>query len=240
MTGGTEATVKKLIVNADALGRSAACDAAIFHAHREGILTSTTLMVNGSAAESSVAEAKRLAHLGLGLHLTFTEAPPVLPTAQIATMVDSHGILPSRPEALVAADSREILAEARAQLRRFRDLVGRLPTHLDSHQNAHRLPAVFETLVVLAWETGAAVRSTSPEMRDRLRDEGLSTPDRFVQGAAADSSIESMLSGIEPGLTEIGFLPAAPDDGMLVGLAHRDARQIVQAAGIRLVPFGAR
>lgn len=232
---------KKLILNADALGRSAACDAAIFRAHREGILTSTTLMVNGSAAATSVAEAKGLGQLGLGLHLTFTETPPVLPTSQIGTMVDSHGILPSRPEALVAADSREILAEARAQLRRFRELVGRLPTHLDSHQHAHRLPAVFETLVVLAWETGAAVRNTSPEMRDRLREEGLSTPDRFIEGALdSESSIERMLSGIDPGLTEIGFLPKAPDDGMLLGLAHRDARQIVQAAGIRLVHYGGR
>lgn len=232
--------MKKLIVNADGLGRSAACDAAIFRAHRDGILTSTTLMVNGSAAVASVAEARGLGQLGLGLHLTFTEAPPVLPTAQIGTMVDSHGILPSRPEALVAADSREVLAEARAQLRRFRELVGTLPTHLDSHQHAHRLPAVFETLVVLAWETGVAVRSTSPEMRDRLREEGLRTPDRFIEGALAESSIERVLSDIEPGLTEIGFLPATPEDGMLVGLAHRDARQIVQAAGIRLVHFGAR
>lgn len=231
--------MKKLIVNADALGYSAACDEAIFRAHREGILTSTTLMVNGSAAMAAVAEAKSLGQLGLGLHLTFTQVPPVLPTAEIATMVDSHGILPSRPEALAAADSREILAEARAQLRRFRELVGHLPTHLDSHQHAHRLPAVFETLVVLAWETGAAVRSTSPEMRDRLRDEGLVTADRFLEGArGSELSIEKTLADIEPGLTEIGFLPSSPDDGMLLGLAHRDARQIVQAAGIRLVHYG--
>lgn len=233
--------MKKLIVNADALGHSAACDAAIFRAHREGILTSTTLMVNGSAAAAAVAEAKGLGQLGLGLHLTFTQVPPVLPTAEIATMVDSHGILPSRLEALAAADSREILAEARAQLRRFRELVGRLPTHLDSHQHAHRLPAVFETLVVLAWETGAAVRSTSPEMRDRLRDEGLGTADRFIESASTpESSIERMLADVETGLTEIGFLPSSPDDGMLSGLAHRDARQIIQAAGIRLVHYGSR
>jgi predicted glycoside hydrolase/deacetylase ChbG (UPF0249 family) len=231
---------KRLIVNADALGRSAACDAAIFQAHRDGILTSTTLMVNGSAAAAAVAVAKGLQQLGLGLHLTFTETPSVLPTAQISTMVDSHGILPSRPEALAAADSREVLAEARAQLRRFREMVGRLPTHLDSHHHAHRLPAVFETLVVLAWETGAAVRSISPEMRERLLQEGLATADRFIDGVVtSESPIEKMLD-LEPGLTEIGFLPTGADDGLLLGFAHRDARQLVQAAGIRLVHYGMR
>lgn len=232
---------KKLIVNADGFGRSSECDVAILRAHRQGILTSATLMVNGASAGASAGEAKNLGQLGLGLHLTFTEVPPVLPTAQIATMVDSHGILPSRPEALVAADSREILAEARAQLRRFRELVGRLPTHLDSHQHAHRLPAVFETLIVLAWETGVAVRNTSPEMSARLRDEGIATSDRFLECAAGSPpSVESLLAGIEPGLTEIGIAPTAADDALLTGLSHADARQIVQASGIRLIHYGAR
>lgn len=230
---------KKLVVNADALGRSAACDAAIFRAHREGILTSTSLMVNGAVAAAAVTEAKGLAQLGLGLHLTFTEVPSVLPIAQIRTMVDSHGILPARPEALVAADSREVLAEARAQLRRFREFVGRLPSHFDSHQHAHRLPAIFEALVVLAWETGVAVRSTTPEMRDRLRHERVTTPDRFIEGVLGpDSSIERLLAEVDLGFTEIGFLPISPEDGMLVGLADREARQAIQAAGIRLVHYG--
>jgi predicted glycoside hydrolase/deacetylase ChbG (UPF0249 family) len=230
---------KKLIVNADALGRSADGDAAIFRAHREGILTSASVMVNGVSTPAAVAEAKGLPHLGLGLHLTFTEVPPVLPTARIPTMVDSHGILPARPEALVAADSREVLAEAHAQLGRFRGLVGRLPTHFDSHHHAHRLPAVFEALVVLAWETGAAVRSTSPEMRDRLRDERVATTDRFIEGVLKpDFSIERLLAEVGLGLTEIGFLPVNAEDSMLLGLAQPEARHAVQAAGIRLVHYG--
>jgi len=60
----------RLIVNADDFGISQSANRAILRAHREGILTTTSLMVNGDAAESAVLKARENPKLGIGLHLT--------------------------------------------------------------------------------------------------------------------------------------------------------------------------
>ena len=49
------------------------------------------------------------------------------------------------------------------------EIMGREPTHFDSHHHSHRLPAVFEALVTLAWETGLPVRNPSEEAARTLR-----------------------------------------------------------------------
>src|SRR5207249_723322 len=61
---------RRLIVNADDFGRSASANEAIIHAHREGILTSASLMVNEPGFEQAVQLARQNPHLGVGLHLT--------------------------------------------------------------------------------------------------------------------------------------------------------------------------
>jgi len=60
----------RLIVNADDFGISHGANRAIVRAHREGILASASLMVNGDAANNAVALAKENPSLAVGLHLT--------------------------------------------------------------------------------------------------------------------------------------------------------------------------
>jgi len=246
---------KRVIVNADDLGRTPGINRGIFQAHREGIVTSATLMVNYAAAREVPGLSAESPGLGIGLHVALTGGAPALPAERIPSLVDAEGRLPHRPLGLAAAAPAEVLAEARAQLKRFREIMGRDPTHFDSHHNAHCLPAVLDALVTLAWETGRPVRAASPGVTQRLREEGIRTTDRFLEefhdARATQADLVRLLDEVASGTTEIVCHPAVVDEELrktstyagprateLDALTSREARQSVQAAGIRLIHFG--
>ncbi len=246
---------KRLIVNADDLGRTEGINRGILEAHRRGIVTSATLMVNYPAADAVPAIARDNPGLGIGLHVQLTGGPSALPPEGLRSMVDSSGRLPSKPEGLLDPDPAEVLAEARAQLARFQRILGRLPTHFDSHHHSHRTAAVLDALVTLGKETGRPVRNASPEMAGRLRREGIKTTDRFVEDFFGDTATLEGLLGIlrrlEPGSTELMCHPAVVDDELRAGsgyaeprarelevLTREEARRAVREGGIELVHFG--
>jgi hypothetical protein len=248
-------SAKRLIVNADDLGRTPGVNRGILEAHRRGIVTSATMLVTAEAAAEVPALARETPELGIGLHLAFTGGSPASAPALVPSLVDAGGRLPAGTEGLASAQPGELLAEARAQLRRFRDLMGRDPTHFDSHHHAHRLPAVLEVVVALAWETGLPVRSASEEMRASLRREGITTVDHFVEEFYGDGAttevLVRLLARLPVGTSELMCHPAVVDDALRAGsryaepraqelaaLTHMEARQVVQAAGIRLVHYG--
>ena len=242
---------KRLIVNADDLGRSAAVNRGAMEAHRRGIVTSASLCVNFLAASEVPALVEQAPTLGIGLHLTFSGAPPVLAPERIPTLVAEDGLLPAAPEGVDRARPDEVLAEARAQLRRFHELMGRPPTHLDTRQHAHRRPVPLEAVLTLAWETGLPVRNASRDVHERLRREGIRSTDQvaeeFYGEAATLDTLVTLLGGLPLGTTELMCRPALGEDaaaatspraGGLDALTHREARQILQAAGVRLIHFG--
>jgi predicted glycoside hydrolase/deacetylase ChbG (UPF0249 family) len=247
--------LKRLIVNADDFGRTAGINRGIVLAHERGIVTSATLMVNYAPAAEAAELARKKPSLGVGLHVALTGGPAALPPERIRSLVDSQGRLPPKPDGLAKADPGEVLAEARAQLQRFRQIMGRDPTHMDSHHHSHREnDAVLEALVTLAWETGLPVRSASPAVLERLRREGIRTTDYFVeefydQGATLEDVIR-ILGDLKAGTTELMCHPAVVDEELkgtsgyaeprtreLEVLTHREVRQTIQAAGIHLVTF---
>lgn len=107
-----------LIVNADDFGASAGINRGIVEAHTRGIVTSTSLMVTGAGAHDAVALAREHPSLGIGLHWD----------------LDSKGA------GLKAdlSDGAAVRAELARQLLAFHELVGRPPTHVDSHHHVHR------------------------------------------------------------------------------------------------------
>jgi predicted glycoside hydrolase/deacetylase ChbG (UPF0249 family) len=246
---------KRLIVNADDLGRSHGINRGALEGHRRGIVTSASFSVNFPTSAEVPALAQDAPDLGIGLQLTFTGAPPVLPPERIATLADFQGRLPDTPDGLQGVRPDEVMAEGRAQLRRFRELMGRDPTHLDTRQHAHRQPAVLETLLTLAWETGLPVRNTSRDVHERLRREGIRCTDHlaadFHGPAATLEALVALLGSLPLGTTEMTVRPSLGEEqaagdvpvavsrgGELDALTHRETRQILQAAGVRLIHFG--
>jgi chitin disaccharide deacetylase len=248
-------TSKRLIVNADDFGRTSGINRGIVDAHRRGIVTSATLMVAYEPAVEAIALAREQPALGVGLHLALTGGPPVLPPERLPSLVDSAGRLPAKPEGLDRARPSEILAEARAQLARFREIAKADPTHFDSHHHSHRTPAVLEAVLTLAWETGLPVRSASADMRQRLVAENVPTTDAFLDEFYDQQVLlETLLrivDGMAPGTSELMCHPAVVDDELrrssgyadmrameLELLTHREVRQAIQAMGIKLIHFG--
>jgi predicted glycoside hydrolase/deacetylase ChbG (UPF0249 family) len=248
--------LKRLIVNADDLGRTPGVNRGVVQAHRTGIVTSASLMVAQPAAADVPALARENPELGIGLHVALTGGRPCLPAAQLGSLVDPSGRLPAAPEGLAHADPQQVLAEVRAQLRRFRELMGGFPTHLDSHHHSHAVARqVQEAVITLSWETGLPVRSVTAELRTRLKRERIPTPDHFVEafhgeGATLENLVR-ILSRTEAGVSELMCHPAVVDAPLLSGsryaqergrelsvLTHAEVRQALQAAGIKLIHYG--
>ena len=143
---------RRLIVNADDFGRSPAINQAVIRAHREGILTSASLMVNEPACHLAVALAKQNPKLGVGLHLTLLLGRAALAPEQIPGLVNvrgefSHGPVGTGFRYFFRRGLREPLrAEIHAQFERFR-ATGLPLDHVNGHLHLHLHPVVFGILM---------------------------------------------------------------------------------------------
>jgi len=152
--------MKRLIVNADDFGLTEGVNRGIVEAHRNGIVTSTTLMATGAAFSSAVALAKQTRGLGVGIHLNLTEGEPVLDGREIPSLVQEGvfaGGLAQLSKGVVTGKVklREVEAEMRAQIEKV--LAAAIqPTHLDGHKHVHMLPRVFSIVIRLARDYGMA------------------------------------------------------------------------------------
>lgn len=142
---------RRLIVNADDFGRSNAINQAVIRAHREGILTTTSLMVNESACAEAVALARDHPRLGVGLHLTLLCGHAALPAAQIPGLVNARGEFTQNPAGAgfrYFFDVRlreQLRREIHAQFARFR-ATGLPLDHVNGHLHLHLHPVVFGIL----------------------------------------------------------------------------------------------
>ena len=156
-----------LIVNADDLGLSEGVTEGIVRAWREGIVTSTSAMINVEGApEQTAAVHAEHPDLPIGLHLNITTGQPVLPFGQVPTLVDASGqfysidaLLEHLPE--VSLD--ELYAELRAQAERML-FIGVPFDHIDYHEGILMMyPPFYQVVRDLAREYGVPVRQPVPE-----------------------------------------------------------------------------
>ena len=144
---------KQLIVNADDYGRAPGVSRGILAAHREGIVTSTTVMINQRGVEEQLTQALACPGLGVGLHLVFTAWRPVLPAEEVPGLVDDNGLFLEQHDVWARAEQiplAQLQAELSTQLERFISLAGRLPDHLDCHHFVHLYPPFFQVYADLA------------------------------------------------------------------------------------------
>jgi hopanoid biosynthesis associated protein HpnK len=185
--------MKELILNADDFGLTRGVNEGIICAHREGILTSTTLMANGPAFDDAVERAGANPKLGIGCHVVLVGGRAVAPPKEIPSLVNPAGYLPDSLGAFVARLSlgmivvKEIEREIRAQIERIRT-AGIEPTHLDTHKHTHVHPRVMEALGRVAQELGVTrVRKPFETLRDSweaCREDGSIFSKQLVAAAA--------------------------------------------------------
>ncbi len=158
-----------LIINGDDFGRTPGVSRGILDAHRRGIVTSTTALMNMPAVEEALAWAGGCPDLGVGVHLVFTSGRPLLPPEQVPTLVDREGRFYDQRTALARADQvdpGQLRAEFAAQIERFIALTGHLPDHLDCHHFTHLHPRYFAVYLAVAADYGLPVRNPLPSDDD--------------------------------------------------------------------------
>lgn len=155
-----------MIVNADDFGLTAGVNRAIVELHRDGVLTSTTLMARAQATDEAIRLALAAPTLGVGCHVVLADGEPVLPPHEIPSLVDPQtGRFPQKLGEFLRRlftgrmRASEIEAEAAAQIGLLRGRGVRL-THIDTHKHTHMFPAVLRPLLRAARAAGiGAVRN---------------------------------------------------------------------------------
>jgi predicted glycoside hydrolase/deacetylase ChbG (UPF0249 family) len=249
--------MKRLVVTADDFGLSSGVVEGIVEAHRLGIVTATSLMVNAPAAEAAFGEARRHPSLATGLHFVLTFGHPVGPREPLHRLLETNGAFRKDGSgAHEAARPDEVRDELSAQLRKFEQGVGRPPTHIDGHHHVHLHPGILRVAIEEAGRLGIPLRSTGREVRERLRLERIRTCDRFVDSFFGDEVSEarlvSILETIPEGTSELMCHPARQDDELerissYVTPRHLELRTLqspgileaVDRLGIELVPMTA-
>jgi len=210
--------VNVLIVTADDFGMSHGVNRGIVQAHREGILTSTSLMVHRAASVEAAALARDCPALSVGLHLE----------------LDADG-------------TADVPAELERQLGRFTELVGAPPTHVDSHHDVHRHPRVLPSVQDWAERIGVPVRGYS-RVRHLSKFYGQWGGETHLEQISVDGLLRLLDTELGPGVTELTCHAGYVDEGLVSSYAKEReaelhtlcdprARQALAERSIRLVGF---
>jgi hopanoid biosynthesis associated protein HpnK len=150
---------RRLIVNADDFGLSHSVNEAVIRAHRDGVLTAASLMVNEPGCDEALKLAKENPRLGVGLHLTLLVGRSALPPEKIPGLVNSRGEFSNSPvdvgmNYFFKRSLREQLrAEIHAQFERFHS-TGLPLDHVNGHLHMHLHPVIFKILIEDAEKLG--------------------------------------------------------------------------------------
>jgi chitin disaccharide deacetylase len=213
--------VPRLIVNADDLGLTDGVNDGVIEAHERGIVTSASLMVSAPAATEAAGAARAHPDLSIGLH--FVE-----------------------DRAAVLDDAAALAAAFEAQLRRFRELLGREPTHVDSHHHVHMTrirafaPLVAQLGVPLRGDGSVGyVGDFYAQLADGQTDLSRITPERLLELVRAQDANEPIELGCHPGVVTDALSSSyrEPRAVELAALTAPDLREALERAGFELVGF---
>lgn len=165
----------KLIINADDFGRTRGINYGIVEAMKNGVLSSTTIMMTMPYAEHAVKLAGKEGLSGIGVHLTFIENS----LSKGKTLTDEKGNFKTYPNLMAEADIEEIKTEMRMQIDKLINL-GIKPTHLDSHHHTHLYCSkMIEAVFSIAKEYNLPVRIGKNKKLTRMG-EKINLPDDLI------------------------------------------------------------
>lgn len=227
---------RQLIVNADDFGYSQGINRGIIHAHEQGVVTSASLMVRWPGAAEAAAYARENPRLSVGLHLDFGE------------WYSHHGQTWARYIVVPPdAGSAEFEAEIWRQFATFRVLMGREPSHLDSHQHVHLRKSLRPLMQRLSRERRLPVRGIAPDIRYCGVFHGRGANGRLRPERLTVLALRTILNKQPPGITELGCHPAREIDFESTYAAERieecatlcdgAVSRALREQGIRLISF---
>jgi len=143
----------KIIVNADDLGMSESINEAIFDGMQRNVISSATVLANGTAVESAMGQLHQFPKQSFGVHLNLTEFEPVHPDSNkdLARIIDQNGCFNGNAIRQVKIDVpllRAVFQEWCSQIEKLIRL-GLEPSHLDAHHHVHTIPQLLPVLVAL-------------------------------------------------------------------------------------------
>ena len=204
---------KYLIVNADDFGLSEGVNRGIVEAAERGIVTSASLMVRQPAAASAAALAGTAENLSVGLHLDLGE------------WVFRQGEWAQLYSVVSTEDPEQVEVELNRQVREFQRLMGRNPSHLDSHQHVHRQEPVRSIVNTLGKELGIPVRDLAQRIHycgDFYGQTGQG--ENWPEGISV-KALKSILAGLTGNITELGCHPGY-DDGLQTAYRVERAEEV--------------
>lgn len=246
-----------LIVNADDFGLSEAVSRGILAAHRSGILTSTTFMVNFPWAADMAPLLQDAPELGVGVHLNLTTGRPLLPAEQVSTLVTRAGAFQKSLFHLIArADMAQVRAEWGAQVEKGIELLGRSPTHLDTHRYIQGHPGFAAVMIDLArtynipavrclyagpgmalsqmyppWNpTRLLVERYLRRSAELIHHSGLRCPGEILAGDFDHPRLLRLLETVDEGVTELVSHPGYVDDRLRSLSSMQEHRETELAA----------
>lgn len=179
--------MKLLIVNADDFGLSPGVNYGIIEAHRHGLVTSTTAMMNAGGIEHAAEISADYPLLGVGLHFVLSYGRPL--SAMPSLVREGHlGKWVWEVAKQGSLADEDIVAELHQQFDRFVSLFGRQPTHIDSHHHVHFVPQVWQHVSDFARKKGVPVRLDWQAIRQQnIPVQGVRGVERFINDFYAEN-----------------------------------------------------
>ena len=145
--------MKKFILNADNFGKTQDYNRAVLNGYNNGFLKSASIIANGNAFDTAINEIlPECQHLSLGLHINLTDGAPI---SNLKLLVDNTGKFNTSFTKLNKLVKKtvylnEIEQEIRAQLEKVTSQTK--IDHIDSEDNIHCIPEIFNIVCKLAQE----------------------------------------------------------------------------------------
>lgn len=228
----------KLIINADDLGFSKGVNLGIIEAHKNGVVSSATLMVNMEGTKHAVKLVEKNKDLGVGIHFVLDMGLPV--NRNVPSLLNSNGRFLSRELLLKKANPEEIEIELESQLKKIIDFDIN-PTHIDSHHHIHESELVFPIVKKIAKKYKLPIRRFNTESKKINSSDNIKTVDYFSDEFYGenfnDNSMYKILNKAQFYKTaEIMTHPAYVDNSLLEGSSYNVQRvqELAILTGLKL------
>jgi predicted glycoside hydrolase/deacetylase ChbG (UPF0249 family) len=190
---------KKLIVNADDFGQSDGINRGIIRAFERGILTSASLMVRYPSANDAAAYSKSNS-LDIGLHVDLGE-----------WIYQNEEWIPVYE--VVSLDTiKEVEEEIHKQMDAFYKLVGKNPTHIDSHQHVHKSENLLPVFLDIAKKINVTLRGCSNKVRYCGDFYGQSSDSSPLHDSISSNNLKKIITNLPEGITEMACHPGLKVD----------------------------